>query len=518
MRPFDERYQGYSNYNFVLDKLEEVLNQKIGDETVLEFSKSTIVSRLKQQVTMDEFDAFMRKYASINDIEKSLSSAEIGFGSLFLNQKKGTAGILMLSFYKNCLLFFLLWSGTFIVFLSSFFITHLKKKVIKSPAVLIYGVPGISDLFFNFERFEGFILNQNEGIFSKDVDFIVQANTKSKSSGRIHYSRHPILYLLSKYPFCLESFPFFVREHFSALVSFISHSARLSIFSVLWRDFAIYSAVKLLNHESVLKAFVLTNTSWSRQYVWMSNLTHRKYRTYMIPYSMNFSPIIYKSSNSCVPQPILRQLRVDEMWVWSDGDISELKRLGVKTNFTIKKPVLWYEDNSVVKLHPTKFVISIFDVIPMNEKKLNTMGVGSSYYSVINMTKFITDIEDVCATISKDCDFDIILNLKCKRLFSDWHDENYISFIDQLSIKQKLNLIDPLENLFSLLRSSNLTISVPFSSPTYIASSLSLDAVFYDSAGTVHNDHDKNRNIKLISDKEGLKKYILEAIRRYKNR
>ena len=470
----DRKAKGYSNFVKYSELIRKSLSKEL-PRSILGYSRKSLLLRLCQQLTMDGLSGFMSKLDA--EGEYSNSAKFIDFGIYAFNLESKSLSLSCKFFFKTFISFMALWVVTLFVFLASFIFG--KNKNVK--AVIIYGVPlELSDKN-TLKNFESFCLNQTELPFSNDIHYIVQTNQRCISTGNIRYSKYPILSLLADSRFKFSDFIFFLREHFLVFFLFFVHSLRVNGISILWRDFALHPAIKLLNRKKILTAFLLTNTSWYRQYIWMSNLHNRRFRTYMIPYSMNFSPLAYKNNNNIYgPHPSLGQLRVDEIWVWSSGDVLELSKLGVLAPAVIKKPILWYPDFEVPLDRSSKFSVLIFDVTPMTLERLAITGVRENYYSSKTMENFVEDILEICFQLSREFAFEINVGLKPKRNYSESHDHDYIKFLNEMVDKNRLKILSPRENLFSIIRSSDLVISIPFSSPTYVAQAIGKNAIFYD--------------------------------------
>ena len=82
--------------------------------------------------------------------------------------------------------------------------------------------------------------------------------------------------------------------------------------------------------------------------------------------------------------------------------------------------------------------------------------------------------------------------------------------------KKFIRVLNQDDNLFSIIRNSNLVISIPFSSPSYIAKTINIKSIFYDPTDTIRNNKFKNKGINFISDKILLKQFIGGLVSKYK--
>jgi polysaccharide biosynthesis PFTS motif protein len=508
MLPEENKAIKYKILDSYLDLISKSLNLKFPNY-LLSYSNKSIISRIKQQLTLDGQDWFMSNFNDESDIKNN--NNVIDFGKFKFNLNNNKLHLSSQFFYKNVIFFVFLWILLLILFLLSLFVISKKNK----KWVMIYGAPINNQQ--SIIEFEKFCDKQKKLPFSRENHYIVQTNCIYKSSGRFKYSRYPLFLLLLNSKLNFIDICKFSLQHIKVFINFIRCSFKNNELSVLWRDFSFHSVIKHLDSKNIISSFVLTNTNWFRQFIWQSDLKNRSFKSFMIPYSMNVSPLEYKKSKiTNYPQPGLKQLRVDELWVWSNEDIVEFKKLGINSRFKIKKPILWYLDKNFTNKSTKNFVISIFDVTPMSHQKLSSRGVNKNYYSFNTMKKFIKDIVNICSQLSIEHSMNISLSLKPKRNFSSYHDLDYIQFIEDLKNNNLIKVLNQDGNLFSIIRNSNLVISIPFSSPSYIARTINIKSIFYDPTDSIRNNKFKNKGIKFISDKILLKQFIGGLVSKYK--
>ena len=507
----DRKSKGYSQFIYNLNLIKSYIALKL-PKNLFGYSSEALVCRINQQITTEGLSGFMSKLDSKGGLSNN-SNEKIVFGPFSINLEKKSLIVSYKIYFKSLVLFMALWVGSFVAFTISF----IFSNNFNCKSVLIYGVPLNLRRKNVIKNFESFCLGETESPFSEKVRYIVQSWRASGHSERIIYSKYPILKLLLISKFNFLDFRFFFREHFLVLLFFLFHSLKSHELSLLWRDFALHSSVRLLNRKKIITAFLLTNTQWSRQYLWMSDLHGRKFKTFMIPYSMNYSPLKFKKSGivEYSPHPYIMQLRVDEIWVWSPEDIKELKKMNVLAQPYVKKPILWYPDLKLLPIKHSRFKITIFEVTPFNSETLANRGLNGNYYSCNTIQSFVKDIIEICSEISEELSIKIDIEIKQKRSFSKYHDQNYINFINRIVDEKRLMVIDHNENLFSIIRASDLIISIPFSSPAYIARAIGKYAIFYDPTDLILNDTIKNAGINFYSDKFKLKSHMIKLIKSF---
>ena len=147
-----------------------------------------------------------------------------------------------------------------------------------------------------------------------------------------------------------------------------------------------------------------------------------------------------------------------------------MKNLNNKTKIIEYGPVLYYLDNKKNKRLKGKIKVLIFDVEPSN-KQLNDK---NNYYNFMTCKQFITDIFE---SFSNYFHKDVCLYLKHKdrgRLSLNNIPNEYFSLIRSLKNKYNKNffLLERDENIYEIIRSVDIVIGIPFTSPIFIANKL----------------------------------------------
>jgi polysaccharide biosynthesis PFTS motif protein len=148
-----------------------------------------------------------------------------------------------------------------------------------------------------------------------------------------------------------------------------------------------------------------------------------------------------------------------------------------------------------------KIVISIFDSTPPSDLNAALLLYDPKFRTFANGKKFISDI---CETFNED---KYLILFKVKRPIKKSYliDQSYLDFIGEVpKLYRNVFLCHGDISAEKLIRLSNLTISIPFTSTAYTASILNIKSIFYDGSGMVQNDDINLQNIKLIRGKDQL--------------
>jgi polysaccharide biosynthesis PFTS motif protein len=124
------------------------------------------------------------------------------------------------------------------------------------------------------------------------------------------------------------------------------------------------------------------------------------------------------------------------------------------------------------------------------------------------MEKFVLDVVKICRTLSKKYTINISVILKRKRDVSPIHSKKYINFIDELVDEGEIILQDNNINIFSLIRDSLLSISVPYTSTAYISSFLKKTGIYYDPFAEISPNFEKSDYVQFASNYDDLNKFV----------
>lgn len=293
--------------------------------------------------------------------------------------------------------------------------------------------------------------------------------------------------------------------HVVSLVSFVWAVARFPCAIILARDAAYHAVAVTLNRTSGLQAVVLTNSNYSSQPLWTWALPGRRYRTHMVWYSQNSTPVVHAADPMDTPLPNFRFIRTDEAWVWTGGFQAFLKDLGCNARYHVVGPILWYLPEAVSVRRPDEIRIAVFDVTPLSDAAAMRLGLVGNYYSTTVMTQFIEDILHACARAERATRRRIRVLLKHKRDYGPAHDPRYISLIRKHSGPGKaIDLVPTDSNIYSFISTCDLAVVIPYSSPALVALHVGRSAIYYDPTMDVHPVHEPHPHLTFVAGRKQL--------------
>jgi hypothetical protein len=298
----------------------------------------------------------------------------------------------------------------------------------------------------------------------------------------------------------------------AAPVVLIRALASCSLTAVLARDIAWLPLVNCLDKKKLVEAVVGTTSSFGSQPLWAKGISNQRFPYHMIWYSQNFVPKLYKGESLMASLPPARHMRVDVHWVWTEGFCEYLRTLGQAGEINIVGPILWYLPQAASSVADT-IDVAVFDITPLPEGG-QAFGSYKNYYSPVTITKFLLDIVQVCQFLEKKTHKRIRVLLKHKRPPAvGHHDQGYLDFVDSLHIAYpNFSMVPEETNVFRFLAESVVSVSVPYTSTSYVAASLNKHAIYYDPFGELVPVFEADLHVHFAADRESLLNLIEQAI------
>jgi polysaccharide biosynthesis PFTS motif protein len=193
---------------------------------------------------------------------------------------------------------------------------------------------------------------------------------------------------------------------------------------------------------------------------------------------------------------------VNEHWVWNNGETIFLQSYGIE-NVIAVGPVI-FQDKIIEEKDSSKFVITYFDVTPLQ---------GSvDFYSEKNTTSVLNSIRDLIDYLEVKYPGRVIVQIKPKREYSQFHSKKYISLVKILSKQSVVKRLPASANLYQTISRSDLVLAVPFTSPALLGRELNVNS-FYVSIGCDGWDVPTSSDgVSVISQFEDLLKHVAREI------
>lgn len=241
----------------------------------------------------------------------------------------------------------------------------------------------------------------------------------------------------------------------------------------------------------------------------------RNFPVHMVWYSQNVRPLLLKSDPHLTCMPLNRLIRVDVMWVWTAAFGEYLAAIGIHAEMHSVGPILWRMPYSSSVLSRNELTIAVFDVTPVTEAAAVRLGLVDNYYSPRNAVKFLKDIVEVSRIVGEERGCAIRIVLKHKRAHQVLHDPEYINVVQSVAqAEYAVTLLPAQASLFEIIATSDLVISIPYSSPVYVASHLQKASAYYDPTGEIRPTFEPAVGLSFVSTTSDLKTLIENAVER----
>lgn len=353
--------------------------------------------------------------------------------------------------------------------------------------------------------FEWFIDIHKESIYTRiDHDYPRSNNTQFDSI-EVKYNPLPIykeFKALDIASYCVD----FLKI---ILVCIAEFSTGKFLYSLILKEMPLVILSNMSNHADFADKYLFHNTSAIFRPLW----------TYIAEKNGKEVIMYFYSQNNTVPKsPKGRYYKEcdnrefmswSKYYVWNNYQRLYLESTILNKNFTTKivGPIPFHPsakfENKTLK---DKKLISIFEVTVFNPFYNAKIGHPYDYISPTTLLKFHKDIKEV---LNDNLDF--IGVMKPKRE-SYKIDKDYLNNISKLYDSEKMLKIDVNTDPESLINSSFAVISIPFTSPAFIAKFNGVPTVYYDPIGFIQKDDRSLSGIKLIQSKEELNLWLNSLI------
>ena len=514
MRPESKSARSYLQVDKIMKTVEKWLAIRMKSSCGLE--KTAISSRMSQLIVSQLREPFLRMNIGGHIDEKIKLPRKLYCGKMVINIETGSVKPSVKLLIPSIMKFIALWLLSF----AYIFRSLVMNKSESGPVTLIYGVPYANlTMDGSAQLFEDFCQKGSLDVLSSAKKFIVQTGlpVKAGNSKSFVYARFPLFALFLANKLNMNDSLVFMKQHVSIFFRYIYMMLKCPITCLLWRDFAVHAMVIALNNKKLIKANIITNSNWLEQFLWMTDLSNRHFKTYMVLYSQNTSSMIFKDDPVKAVYPGIKNLRVDLIFIWDAFYEEVLKQQGVFIKTRVVTPVLWYLPIIKTAQKNTKLLkICVFDVSPMSKDYLLDQGMTGSYYNTENMLSYMNDILVVVDNLKKQLKCEIEVILKHKRAPKKAaQDVSYFSHVKELcESNTNLRLVGENTNLFTLIADCELVIVVPFSSPVYVANYLNIPALFYDPTNKILVSNEIVSPIIFVSGRENLTIEIANILER----
>lgn len=400
-------------------------------------------------------------------------------------------------------------------FLLFFYMVIIFKKILKN--LFMNNINNNSIFISNISNFNVF----NNSMFNKEFfkkNFNIDTN--SIHSNDINIKKYSSKELVFKYVneeelnIPVKKLPSILfKSFFNLFNSFYSFILKRNDNFLVYDIFIDYLFIKENDHNKFYKMLLYNNTDYSRTPIFAA--FNNLYNVNFYMYSSNIFPLEkytnqkYKTNfswdNFYYPNTIVWNKEIKNFILFSSKKIYE-------SNFIIRKPI--FKKKFISNKKYKKFKIGIFSTRVSKKLEYLINGVDKYPYTQKNIKLFYTDILNSISNLNSN---NIEVYIKFKRVKTKFHsafENNIYNTLRSSYPNIKLEFIDHDMDIISLISDSNLIISIPFTSPSLLASFVNINSFFYDpnSLLTKNDINNYASGIKIINDKKDLSNIINEKL------
>ena len=344
------------------------------------------------------------------------------------------------------------------------------------------------------------IFNWYRNEYNKDVNFLIDFKFKKNEITehfKINSSRviFPPLNFFGKLIFF---FKFFKHIFLSFFYVLIFNWENL----ILSEEKIKKNYVEELNENKLAKEYWFSISDFIFRPLW-TYVIEGKCKIILFNYASSF--LGHKINGIYPPEEVgIKSMNWPYIYQWSDKYLKFFKeKINKSSSLELVSPI-WYSDKKInLIVDKKKLSVSVFDVAPSSFMRSIYLN-ANVYRSNFCAKKFLIDIASLVDDYTN-----IEIFFKTKRVLnSKYHSKTYINLIKKLKTKERLNFIDGNCSPYRIIKSTDLSISIPFTSTALIGMYMKKPSCFYDPLNILDEDDRACQNLLLIKEKINLQKWV----------
>jgi len=431
-------------------------------------------------------------------------------------------------FVRSIMLFFAHWGYVLLKYMAAAIKPGVAEKGFS--ATLIYNIADSQRIHNNSdERFVGYCKHGPIVPLAQASLLIVEATNDMESvePDKVQYAKQPALKCVELLGVSLSEALEFLFLHLFVFWKYLFLVCRYPFLCLVLRDLSEHALMTWLNRRNTIENIALATPGHAKQLLWMTDLPDRHYRTHMVWYATNIHPFVYKDDQVKSNNPQYYLVRSDDHWVWTQEQVIYLGNLMKSGKYHVVGPIMFHldgEERKPVRETRETFRIAIFDVTPVNPGwAREQQGIAYNYYCTDNAIAFIDEILQAGSNAAERAGINIEFLLKHKRVHHDrTHDMRYINYVRKLVEEDNsLRMVEWDVNIFSFLRTCDMAITIPYSSPAHVAKHVGISSIYYDPTRTLlptcetgsHLTFENNQEALALAIENGMKSVCMSRQR-----
>ncbi len=384
----------------------------------------------------------------------------------------------------------------------------LKKENIKKCDAYFLGL-SLEKLPIKFQResncqcfnyFGGKFYSQKKILFKHDINI---KQRKLDHNMTLEYQRYPFGYLSS----WLDIFNS-VYFLFSQIIYFPINIFSNKLTSTFLLSELFFAKVCSMQKKKFLAKSYLFHNAFIFRPIW--TFIAEKKRSEIIFYYYSANDMTMKNKNGIIP-PIsfrYRNLNWPNYVFWNKYQLKIYKNFIEKPfSYSLSGPICLHNKELSENFKLPNRTISVFDVPPVRDSMYKSISPPIEHYVPKNCLPFLRDILFVCE------ENNITLCFKSKSDFkTNKAHPSYKKFIESIADKSNVLIIPNETSPYDLIKKTNISIAMPFTSTPLISKVLKKPSCYYDSSGFVNKNDEAAQGVEIIVGLKQLNNWVLNQI------
>jgi len=413
----------------------------------------------------------------------------------------------------------LIWNGYLIMFFIYGIVSNLKR--VYNSVKQIYFLSETLDIsksayFYNLSKNNIVLRKGSDNIISwtdkyfidKDLSFFLHS-VKNIKTFKLNKRQVKFIQNIIPLPSTFYSLIKFINWGFYSFILSIFDFFRGRYFSfIMYNELSMSYLVDIAKKNQIPKKIFFHQTGYLFKPLWTSSLEKRESIVYLYFYATGIQSPDFKNSNG-IQGVFYGHMSWKNYLVW---DLYQKEFIGnitsCNSSIEVAGPI-----NFISGLTPKinyKKSIALFDIQPFRDSFTKRLGNETEYYESNTAIKFLNDILD----IANKHEFKVYHKRKrdiSEQLVNGFslNNNKYTNYLQKISkLKDNYYSLNPNTDPYYLIRDTELSISIPFTSTSVYAKSINKPTFYYDPTGLVRKNDVASHGIKVISKKKELAEWF----------
>ena len=351
-----------------------------------------------------------------------------------------------------------------------------------------------------FNYFGGKFRNQKNILLAHSINI---KNRKLDNNVKLEFQRYPFGYLSSWSKILVLIYFLFIQILYFPINIFSNKLVSTLLLSELF--FA--KVCSLQKKKFLAKSYLFDNTFIFRPF-WSFIAEKKDSAIIFYFYTTSTGYFENKDGDSSSISFRLRNLNWPNYVFWNKYQEKIHKKFLEKPfSVTLSGPICLHHKDLTENFKLPFRTISVFDVPPCRDSFFKSIGAPFEYYIPKHCLSFLKDILFICEK------HNITLCFKSKKIISKLSAHpSYVKFLESIYNNDNILIIPPETSPYDLIKKTNISIAMPFTSTPLISKVLKKPSCYYDSSGVINKNDKGAQGIEIIIGLNKLDSWVQKNI------